>query len=49
LVGNTVWRIKRRPVWTCWRQKLPPCLFAEGPARRFAFAGLRISDRFGSG
>jgi len=26
LVGNTVWRIKRRPVWTCWRKKIPPCL-----------------------
>jgi len=21
LVGNTVWRIKRRPVWTGWRQR----------------------------
>ena len=24
LVGNTVWRIKRRPVWNSWRQNWPP-------------------------
>jgi hypothetical protein len=23
-IGNTVWRIKRRPVWNSWRRKRPP-------------------------
>ena len=36
LVGNTVWRIKRRPVWNSWRQNWPPgrLLKAGGGALR---------------
>jgi len=33
MVGNIVWRIKRRPVWTRWRQ-VAALSVADGPARR---------------
>jgi hypothetical protein len=26
LVGNTVWRIKRRPVWNTLAAEMPPCM-----------------------
>jgi hypothetical protein len=30
LVGNTVWRIKRRPVWNTMAAAIPPLFVANG-------------------
>jgi len=34
IVGNTVWRIKRRPVWVIWAAKDAALSVAEDPAWR---------------
>jgi len=34
LVGDTVWRIKRRPVWNSWRQNEPPGRLLKAGWRR---------------
>jgi len=31
-IGNTVWRIKRRPVCNSWRQERPPCRLLKAGA-----------------
>jgi hypothetical protein len=45
LVGNTVWRIKRRPVWNMLAaKKAPPCLSLKARRGAEALTGHRISD-----
>lgn len=43
-IGNTVWRIKRRPVCNSWRQEQPPYRSLKAGAT----LGARASDHKGS-